>query len=184
MAAEGQGMKHDAVNEGKFPFIWVLLILGILMIGASFRFIGVNWDESQHLHPDERFLTMVASSVSSVKSLGDYFNTATSTLNPHNVGYGFYVYGTLPLFLTRWVAEAVKLTGYDEVFLVGRVLSGVADLGTVFLVYLTALRLFRRQRLALMASAFMVMVVLPIQISHYFTVDNFANFFTLLARVQ
>ncbi len=183
MAAKGQWMDRltGRSNEGKYPLIWALLLIGILMIGAYFRFTGVNWDESQHLHPDERFMTMVASSISSVDSLDDYFNTAKSTLNPHNMGYGFYVYGTLPLFLVRWVAEAVNQAGYDEIFLVGRVLSGFADLITVLIVYLTALRLFRRQRLALIAAAFMALSVMPIQLSHYFTVDNFANLFTMLA---
>ncbi len=183
MASKRQWMDRltGQSNEGKYPFIYALLLIGILMLGAYFRFTGVNWDESQHLHPDERFLTMVASSITSVENLDDYFNTAVSTLNPHNMGYGFYVYGTLPLFLVRWAAEALHQTGYDEIFLVGRVLSGFADLLTVLLVYLTALRLFRRQRLALVAAAFMAFSVLPIQLSHYFTVDNFANLFTLLA---
>jgi hypothetical protein len=41
----------------------VLLIL-ILLAGVYFRFTGVNWDDGTHLHPDERFLTMVESSLS------------------------------------------------------------------------------------------------------------------------
>ena len=55
------------------------------------------------------------------------------------------------------------------------------DLGTVFMVYLIAFALYRNRRLALLASAFAAFSVLPIQLSHYFTVDTFTNFFGMLA---
>ena len=35
----------------------------ILALGAAVRLVGVDWDEQQHLHPDERFLTMVESAL-------------------------------------------------------------------------------------------------------------------------
>ena len=38
---------------------WDLLLVVILLFGGYFRTIGINWDSNQHLHPDERFLTMV-----------------------------------------------------------------------------------------------------------------------------
>jgi len=98
-----------------------LLLALILVVGVYFRFVGLNWDANQHLHPDERFLTMVESAISPVKTLGDYFNTAVSSLNPNNRGYGFYVYGTLPLFIVRYVAEWVDMSGYDQVYLSGAV---------------------------------------------------------------
>ncbi len=160
---------------------WDVLLLVILVVGAYFRLIGLDWDEEQHLHPDERFMTMVASSIHTPGSLGDYFNTATSSLNPHVVGYGFYVYGTLPLFLTRWVGEALGKTGYGEIYLVGRVLSALADLFTVFLVYHIARHLYRRYAIGALAAGFAALAVLQIQLSHYFTVDTFANAFLYLA---
>ena len=69
----------------------ILLIL-ILVAGAYLRFVGQDWDVEQHLHPDERFLTMVEASLLPVDSLGDYFDTANSTLNPANRGHSFFVY--------------------------------------------------------------------------------------------
>ena len=161
--------------------LWVGLLIVVLLAGAYFRFIGVNWDENFHLHPDERFLTMVETSISPVKSISQYFNTNESSLNPHNHGFGFYVYGTLPLFIVRYVAEWVGKTGYDQVHLVGRVLSACVDLLTVFLVFLIADRVYRNKSLSLLASAFSAFAVMQIQLSHYFTVDTFANFFTFLA---
>jgi hypothetical protein len=40
---------------------WVLF--SIIIFGFCLRIIGLNWDQGQHLHPDERFLTMVASTI-------------------------------------------------------------------------------------------------------------------------
>jgi len=157
------------------------LLVVILAVGAYFRMVGINWDGTYHLHPDERFLTMVETGISPVKSLGEYFNTSNSSLNPNNQGYGFYVYGTLPLFIVRYVAEWIEKTGYDQVHLVGRYASAFMDLMTVLLVYLVALRLYKRKLLALLAAAFAAFAVLPIQLSHFFTVDTFTNFFSFLA---
>ncbi len=161
-------------------WIYDLLFAFVLVAAAAFRFMGLNWDEDQHLHPDERFLTGVTASIESVKSVSEYFDTANSSLNPNNRGAGFFVYGTLPLFIVRYVAENLGQTGYGEVHLVGRALSALFDLGLIVLVYLTASRLFDK-RVGLLAGFFSAVTVMQIQQSHFWTVDNFANFFTLLA---
>lgn len=161
-------------------WIFDLLFALALVAAALFRFTGIDWDEDQHLHPDERFLTGVTASVESVDSISAYFDTANSSLNPNNRGAGFFVYGTLPLFIVRYVAEGFGQTGYGQVHLVGRALSAVADLGVVALVYFTASRLFDK-RVGLLAAVFSAVTVMQIQQSHFWTVDNFANFFTLLA---
>ena len=162
------------------PWITALLLLFILAAAAYLRFNGLSWDEDQHLHPDERFLTMVSSAIAPVEHWRDYFDTANSSLNPHNRGYTFYVYGTLPLFVTRYVGEWLKMTGYGDIHLVGRALSAVVDLLTVLLVFLTAERLYNR-RVGLLAAAFYAVAVLSIQQSHFYTVDTFASFFMMLA---
>jgi YYY domain-containing protein len=168
-------------NQNRYPWIWTILLLGVLMLAAYFRFSGIDWDDDHHLHPDERFMTMVASSISSVDGLSEYFDTANSSLNPNNRGYGFYVYGTLPLFIVRYAAEMLNQAGYSEIHLVGRFFSGLFDLLTVLMVFLIAVRLFRNYRLALLAALFSALAVLQIQLSHYFTVDTYTNFFTFLA---
>jgi YYY domain-containing protein len=155
-------------------------LLLILALGIYFRFVGLNWDENNHLHPDERFLTMVASSISSVSSLGEYFNSSVSTLNPNNVGFGFFVYGDFPLIVIRYIAESFSKTGYDQIFLVGRQLSALADVLTILLVYLIGSRLYQRW-VGVIAAAFAAFSVVPIQQAHFFTVDTFANLFGFLA---
>jgi len=179
------GMNTDKQDTAARPAwlgkaVVVLLLISVLLVGAYFRLSGLDWDDDLHLHPDERFMTMVASSISSPQGQGEYFDTSRSSLNPHNVGYGFYVYGTLPLFMVRHVAELISQTGYSQIHLVGRVLSTVADLVSVLFVFLIALRLFRSTRLALLGALAYAAAVLPIQLSHFFTVDTFANCFTMM----
>lgn len=191
--------------------IYDALFVLVLLVAACFRLVGLNWDQSQHLHPDERFMTMVETGMSPVTSISDYFNTDSSTLNPHNVGYGFYVYGDLPILIVRyiadwmtsvsvyaaqnvhavggpdsllghfyaWLSQTPNWAGYDQVTLVGRAFSAFADLGTIFLLYLIAARIYGR-KVALLAAAFASVAVMEIQQSHFFTVDNFANFFMFL----
>jgi len=161
---------------------WLTAVLLILLLaaGAYLRFVGLDWDVEQHLHPDERFLTMVESSLIPVDSVSDYFNSSESTLNPNNQGHSFFVYGTLPIFMVRYMAEAVGSTGYGSVYLVGRAMSAVMDLLSVVLVFFIGTRLFNR-RVGILGTAFSAFAVLQIQQSHFFTVDTFTTFFTLLA---
>ena len=149
-----------------------LILLAILAAGAWLRFRGRNWDENQHLHPDERFLTMVESSIRIPSSLGEYFDTGASPLNPNNVGHTFFVYGTLPIFLVRFLAEWTGNSGYDEVVLLGRSVSAAFDLLTILFVYLVGRRLYSR-RVGLLAAAFVAFSVLLIQHAHFFVVESF-----------
>ena len=156
------------------------LLIVVLILGGYLRFVGLDWDAEQHLHPDERFLTMVESSLLPVPNIGEYFNTSISTLNPNNQGHGFYVYGTLPIFMVRYMAEWVGSTGYGSIYLIGRSLSAVMDLLSVILVFFIGTRLYN-QKVGLIGAAFSAFAVLQIQQSHFFTVDTFTTFFALLA---
>jgi YYY domain-containing protein len=150
----------------------------ILALAGLFRFTGLNWDEGTHLHPDERFLTMVATDIKPAASLAEYFNTAASRLNPANAGHSFFVYGTLPLFIVRYLAEATGLTGYDRLHLLGRFLSGLCNLACVLLIFCIGRRLYGAAA-GLWAALFAACNVLFIQLSHFFIVDTFALLFSL-----
>lgn len=172
-----------AARSGKPSAIWLEPLLFLLILGAAafFRISGYRWGEYQYLHPDERFLIWVTNDISPVKSLSEYFDTARSSLNPHNRGHGFYVYGTFPLFLTRYLVEGIfGHPGWQETSDLGRLLSALADLGTVCLVYAMGRRLYGR-RVALLGMAFSAATVLQIQQSHFFTMDTFTTFFSTLA---
>ena len=194
--------KHTRSRTG-----WIIiLLLAILLLGAIFRFYNVNWDKgTYHIHPDERHTTMVVSAIQWPDGPGEYFDTSRSPLNPRNAG-SVYFYGTLPLFLTKAVAAQAdafldlfrrppqaaqvtdqiagltippSLSSYDQIHLVGRVLSALFDLGSVLLLFFLARRLFD-WRVGLIASFLLALTVLNIQGSHYFSVDTFLTFFVLL----
>src|SRR5512140_1558432 len=187
------------MTSEKRGWIYDVLLISVLMMGTYFRTVGLNWDADQHLHPDERFLTMVESALQVKKcalpntaleacpadeirwlGFGDYLNTAASPLNPQNRGYGFFVYGDLPIVMVRYIAEWLGQVGYDQVNLVGRQVSALSDLLTILLLYIIVSRLYNR-RVALLGAAFSSLAVLQIQQSHFFTVDVVANFFIFLA---
>ncbi len=165
-----------SVDRGSWKTSLALVL--ILLVGAYFRFTGLNWDENHHQHPDERFITMVTDQIRGVDGLAAYFNTQASSLNPLRMGS--YTYGMFPLFLTRLVAEWVKMTNYDSITLVGRALSGLFDLAAVWMLYLLGKRLYNR-RVGLLAAALGAATVLPIQLSHYYAVDSFSTVFVVAA---
>ncbi len=189
-----------------------VLLAVILLLGGYLRFTGQNWDDFTHLHPDERFLTGVASVVGSsglnitelvgskntpdqiaahlaqcqlrypqTGGIGGYFDGLCSNLYPPNIGYGLYVYGELPLFITHYAGDlAVRITGdhiwtgYDGIQFVGRSVSATADLITILFVFLIGRRLFGRW-VGLTAAFFYAVSTLPIQLSHFWTMDAFSN---------
>lgn len=157
----------------------IALIL-IMLLGCVFRLYGLNWDDSQHLHPDERFMVMTALNISWPDSFADYLNPETSPLSPYNTAIGTsYIYGTFPLFLTKGLATILHCHAYGRLHLVGRCLSALFDLGSLLLVYFIAGRLFSR-RAGMLAAAFYALAVMHIQQSHFFTADNFLVFWVLL----
>ena len=103
--------------------------------------------------------------------------TRTSTLNPATVGYPAYVYGTLPLFIVRYLAQ--WFGEMNHVTLFGRQMSAVTDLGTIVLLYFIVKRFYKRG-VALLAAAFSALAVMQIQQSHFYTTDNFVTFFMFL----
>ena len=154
-------------------------LAAVLAVGASLRFVGLDWDQGQHQHPDERFLSMVLQQIQPAPDLWTYFDPERSPLNPFNHGISFFVYGTFPLFLLESLARALGHTGYDEAYLIGRALSALFDLGAVLLVYLLGRRLLGPWP-GLLAAALMALAVHSIQLSHFFAVDTFATFFATL----
>jgi YYY domain-containing protein len=180
MTNENIPTKPNKTKKSWWPLVYASLLIYILIAGAYLRLVGLDWDIDQHLHPDERFLTMVEAALQPVEQVGDFFDTTNSSLNPNNRGYTFFVYGTFPIFIVRYVAEWLGQTGYSQVYLVGRGLSALSDLFVIYFVYLIATRLYDR-RIGLLAAAFAAFSVLPIQQSHFFTVDTFTNFFMIVA---
>lgn len=153
-----------------------LMLILILLAGAYFRFTGLNWDDNQHQHPDERYISMVAEQIRGVDGIAAYFDTENSTLNP--LQFGSYTYGMFPLFFTRMVADWAKMSTYDAITLAGRAMSGLFDLIAFWILYFLGKRLYNK-RVGFLAAALGVAAVLPIQLAHYFAVDSFSTIFVV-----
>lgn len=157
----------------------VFCLVTVLLAGWSFRSMNNNWDESRHLHPDERYLSMVINAIEPVWTAREYFDTASSPLNPGNKDFGFFVYGTLPVFMVRYAGEWTGQVGYDLNTLLGRTMSAAMDTITILLTFFIAKKLFNRW-VGLIAAALYAFAVLPIQLAHFMTVDSFTNTFAML----
>ncbi len=186
----------ESEEGARRPFSWesfsLIILLLILAMAAYFRFTGLTWGEGFFLHPDEFFLMDVASRLQPADSFIEYLRTSESPLNPYNVDKGFYVYGNFPMTFTRYFADwatsfcnnfadlcTQTYNSYFGLQQSGRFLSALVDLITVFLTFLIGRRLYSWQA-GLLAAFFQGTAVMAIQQSHFFTMDNWAAFFTAL----
>ncbi|MCQ3939249.1 MAG: hypothetical protein DPW18_19730 [Chloroflexi bacterium] len=187
------------MNNDKHSWLYDFLFVLVLLMAGVLRFGGYDWGEGYHQHPDELFLTGVLDNLRAHAcedpsipvdaclpenkrwmTVGEYFDSAASTLNPYVRGFGFFVYGNLPMTVTRVLMEA---TGNDDLGaskFFARQMSATMDLLTIFLLYLIASRLYGR-KVGLFAAAFSSLAVMQIQQSHFFTSDLFVNLFMFLA---
>jgi hypothetical protein len=163
------------------------VLVTIVLAGGLLRLSGANWDAGQHLHPDERYVSLVADNIRWPGSVGEYFNVKTSQLSPYNTETGrSYVYGTLPLFATKLVAGVLGKDDYAHLNIVGRRLSALVDTASILLVFLLGRLLLEElggrgaRAGALLAAALYAFTVTVIQAAHFFTMESWLVFFTLL----
>lgn len=194
-------------------FFVALLLLIIVGLGASFRFVATNWDDFVSFHPDERFLTSyVAANLGrnwlsftdgneeeqaayclehypQTNGVGDFFDARCSTFNPHNIGNGHFVYGTLPPFAAYGVGQLlnelsgpesqISWTNADRITLIWRLLSAVYDTLVILIVFATGVQL-RGKWVGLIAAALYAGAVLPIQVAHFATADAMTSLWVAL----
>lgn len=158
-----------------------LLILLIFIIAFLLRIYGLNWDDNNHLHPDERMITMVTVDIKFPKNINisDIFSP-DSSLNPK-----FFAYGSLPIYLLKFTGNIFSyfdpsISSYDKINLLGRFTSAFFDSLTLLMVYLIAKQLFSSKKKALLASLIYAFSILPIQLSHFYAVDTLLTFFICL----
>lgn len=152
-----------------------LLLYCILVLALFLRLFGINWDEGNHLHPDERAIVLSVLSLNLPKTLPEFFQSS-STWNPH-----FFAYGSFPFYLLRIMGDIAGIfnkqyAGYDGIQLVGRFLSILFDLGTIIMIFLLG-KNFKNATAGLVASFLYGISVLPIQLSHFYAVDTPLTFF-------
>lgn len=156
-----------------------LCCLVIVVLGASMRISGSDWDRGSNLHPDERHLMFVLT-----KSLSDWealppdtlsvselwFLTGKSPLDPRRDGQ-FYVYGEFPHLVTAMVAKLTGTDGWPQILRLGRTLGAIVDGYTILAVFLLAMQVLRSRPAALAAAAAYAFCPLAIQLSNFFAVD-------------
>ncbi len=178
-------------QKRSLSFLFELLLLGLVLLGVVLRFAWTNWSQGTNLHPDEYGLTNTLTRLSLPLTVSDYFNTRISPLSPYQkydidgqVTVGGpdnrMRWGQWPIIILRAAGQVTGNTGYNEIRLLGRSLSALADTITLILIFLTGERLYNR-KVGLLAAALSALAVMQIQQSHFMTVDNFAGCFAALA---
>ncbi len=190
--ASALGLLKDAVISTE------VALVAIVILGALLRFHGLGWDQAagaeypSQMHPDERFLSIVDNALDWPDSIGGYFDTDSSPLNPYNgEGINHYVYGDFPLFLVKATATIAGDdpsgvgNSYSTTVVWGRKVTAAVDTLTILLVFAIGAMLFG-SRVGLLAALGYAVAVLPTQLAHFFTMDPYVTFFaaaTMLASI-
>ena len=157
-----------------------LLVIAVLMVALGLRLYGILWDGGNLFHPDERRILMVVDDLS-FPWPPDWRQllSAESPWNPQ-----FFSYGSLPIYLLRLCASLGgrfyrRLGTLHSSYLVGRVISALFDVGTVYLIYRLGRALYG-WLVGLLGALLVALTVLHIQLSHFYAVDTLLTFFVVL----
>ncbi|WP_055045722.1 glycosyltransferase family 39 protein [Devosia sp. A16] len=156
-----------------------LACLLIVMLGASMRLSGSDWDRGSNLHPDERHLMFVITDTmrdwqalppDGMSPYSLWFATGKSPLDPRRNGQ-IYVYGEFPHLVTALVARLTGTDGWPPILRLGRTLGAIVDAYTILAVFLLSMQVLRSGGAALAAAAFYAFCPLALQLSNFFAVD-------------
>ena len=101
-------------------------------------------------------------------NLGLLLDAEQSPWNPH-----WFNYGSFSLYVLKFVQilGGPFLDDPNDIRVLGRAVSGIADVATILAVYGIAALAFER-RTGLLAAALTALAVIHIQLSHFFAVDT------------
>ena len=179
---------------------WAFLVLAlILLVALGLRLHGVNWDDGNLFHPDERDIYMRAGcmydvltesagysrcgyvqqfpdTVGGLPSPGVFLDVERSPLNPH-----WFPLGSILIYVMVFIRSIVELftdiSALDMRY-VGRPLSALADVGSVFLIFLVGRRMYG-QGVGLLAAGLAALAVIHVQNSHFYRPETFSVLLTL-----
>lgn len=163
-------------------------LFGLALLGLTLRLYGLDWDQGNSFHPDERQILFHVTALAWPNSIAQFLDPVNSPLNPH-----FFAYGSFPLYLLALLSSTLTrffptLGTFAHLALIGRVLSAIFDSGTILLTGWLGLRLTKdttaRQRygwsVALLAATLVAFTPLQLQLSHFYAVDTMLLFFVML----
>jgi len=193
VAEEPLAVPHDwrtqAANWARHVDWASVALLAVTLFALYLRIFHLNWDDNNHLHPDERKITMVAQCLG-LNSVPAGCPPVADPANPH-----FFAYGSFPMYLLALVARGLAhvfagwhnlptdggtFDDYNHFTLVGRMLSALFDTGTVLVTGLIARRLLGRWW-GVFAAACVALMAFEIQVAHFYAVDTVLTFFVTLA---
>ena len=168
---------------------WRVWALGALCLGGFLlRLYGLNWDQGNSFHPDEREILFRVTALHWPTSWMQFLDPTQSPLNPH-----FFAYGSFPLYLLASIGALLHYdfsspTAFVNLMLIGRALSALFDTGTILLTARLGLQLTQEDlstrpygwQIALFAAALVVFTPLQLQLSHFYAVDTMLLFFVML----
>ena len=179
---------------------WVHIGLGaILLLALVLRLHSVNWDDGYGFHPDERDFYMRAGcmyealadrpgyqdcgylidypdTIAGIPNIRGFLDAERSPLNPHWFPLGsLLLYLLLPL---RAIVELFTDVSALDMRYVGRPLSALADVGSVFLVFVLGRRMYG-VGVGLLAALFTSLAVINVQNSHFYRPETFSVLFIL-----
>ena len=179
----------------------ILSISAIMLLALGIRLYGINWDQGHGFHPDERSLYMQADCMYRIlthhytyhdcaifgdfpninpglPTLGIFFDATRSPLNPHWFPLGsIFIY--LIVFIRLLISPFADLSSLDMRY-VGRALSSIADVGSIYLLFILGRRMFS-QNVGLLAAFLMSIAVVHIQSSHFYRPETFIVLFVLMS---
>ncbi len=140
--------------------------VGLAALALSLRWYGLDWG---NYHPDEWAIASFAEGIGAPRSITEFFS-AESPLNP-----GWFNYGSLPLVLfaiIEWLGDQLREFAdfVPQRQVLWRGAMGISDAVTVILVARIGRHVYGAA-VGLLAAVFYALAVLPIQLSHYYTVD-------------
>ena len=164
----------NTITSKKPGLIRIIFVL-IILLSASLRSIGLDWDAGYPYtpHPDERAILMKVGEISfpSITELKSLLIKDESTWNPR-----WFPYGSFPLYFLKCSQLAMSQLLNIEITdlrMLGRIISVIADTATVATVFFVGSAIYGRRE-GLLAAALVALSVIHIQLSHFFAVDTIA----------
>ena len=143
------------LKSNKYINNFYLIIFIISVTGFLLRLLGINWDQGNLFHPDERQLLMLS-----------------QEMTFRNLDPGWYNYGTFPLYILEFFSFGIE--DMRNLRFPGRIMSSLLDSITIFIVGELGKR-FHSKLCGIISSILYSTCVIALQLSHFFTVDTFLN---------
>tara|TARA_Y100000590_G_scaffold279946_1_gene314467 strand:- start:5137 stop:9684 length:4548 start_codon:yes stop_codon:yes gene_type:complete len=162
-------------------YFYAIALVAIVALALCVRVYGITWDDGIAFtpHPDERAILFKVAEISPVTAseFSSLFNADESSWNPR-----WFAYGSLPIYLIKAIQSisgVISDPGIQDLRITGRLISTIADIITLFTIYILGARLYN-QKIALVACGFIALAVLHIQLSHFFAVDTLQAMFAVI----